>query len=104
MGFVYKYTKLITYHVFVILFGMVFAILFAFINGLISFIHVWIYGPALKITLLWVYAFTPLITVPLRAIFTPIVDVSARIFRQIRIQANLTGPFAENVAGQRRNV
>ena len=98
-GLMYKYTKLVVYHIFVILIGFVFAFIWAIINGITAFIHVWLWGPALKLTLLWIYAVTPLVTVPLRAIFTPLVDIQARIFRQIRVQANLTGPFAEKFAG-----
>lgn len=100
MNVVYKYTKLIIYHILVILFGIAFTIFFAIFNGLISFIHVWMYGPFLKITILWVYALTPLLTVPLRAM----VDVCARSFRQFRIQAKFTGFTAGSVAGQKSNV
>ena len=97
-GLMYKYTKLIVYHFFVILIGLILAFIWAVINGIMAFIHVWIWGPALKLSLLWIYAVIPLVTEPLRAIFTPLVDVQARVFRQIRVQANLTGPLAEKLA------
>ena len=74
------------------------AILWAILNGLFVFIHVWIYLPAMKITIFWVYAFAPLMAAPIQAIFTPLVDVSARIFRQIRIKATLNGPLGEKLA------
>ena len=90
-GLVYKYTKLVVYHFFVILYGIVFAFLWAIINGITAFIHTWIWNPALKLTLLWVWAIAPLATEPIRAICTPAVDVSARLFRQIRVHATLAG-------------
>lgn len=74
------------------------SILWAIINGIMVFILVWIYQPALRMTIMWIYAITPLATVPLQAIFTPLVDVVARIFRQIRIKAKLDGSFAERLA------
>lgn len=99
-GVMYKYTKLVVYNIFVILIGFIFAFIWAIINGINAFIHVWLWGPALKLTLLWIYAVTPLVTVPLRAICTPLFDVLARIFRQIHVQANLTGSFPEKFVGQ----
>ena len=104
MDVIYRYTKLIVYHLFVVLFGFIFIIFFAIINGITAFVHVWIYGPLAKFILLWMYAFMPLITEPLRAFLTPLVDVSARIFRKIRIQANVTGPFADALAARGSNV
>ncbi len=91
MGLVYQYTKLGVYHFFVLTLGLLLAFLWAIINGVMAFVHTWIYNPALKAILLWVYAITPLFTEPLRAIFKPLVDVSARIFRQIRISTNFSG-------------
>ena len=90
LDYTYKYVKLFTYHFFVFVFGFILAILFAIINGIVSFVHVWIFGPSLKVTLLWVYAVAPLATAPLTAIYTPLVDATARIFRQIRVQ--VSGP------------
>ena len=91
LGLTYKYVKLFTYHFFVFVFGFILAFLFAILNGVMSFIHVWIYGPTAKIALLWVYAVIPLAVAPLRAILRPLVDVHARIFRQIRV--NLSGSY-----------
>ena len=96
----YTYTKLGVYHFLVVLIGFILMFLWAIINGICSFIHVWVWGPALKLFLVVIFALAPLITEPLRAIFTPLVDVQARIFRQIRVHANLTGLFAKNFAGQ----
>ena len=100
LGITYKYTKLVIYHIFVILIGVPMAILWAILNGIMVFILVWLYQPVLRVTVMWIYAFTPLVTVPIQAIFTPLVDVSARIFRQIRIKASLDGSYAEKLAGR----
>ena len=100
LGVTYKYTKLVIYHIFVILIGVPMAILWAILNGLMVFILVWLYQPVLRVTVMWIYALTPLFTVPIQAILTPLVDVSARIFRQIRIKANLEGSFADRLAGR----
>ena len=104
MDYTYKYVKLFVYHFFVFVFGFILAIVFAIINGIVSFVHVWIYGPSLKVVLLWVYAVAPLATVPLRAIITPMVDVLARTFRQIRVQANLSGPLPAYLSRQSSSV
>ena len=100
LGITYKYTKLVIYHIFVILIGIPISLLWAIINGIMVFVLVWIYQPALRMVIMWIYAITPLATVPLQAIFTPLVDVGARIFRQIRIKVRLDGSFAERLAGQ----
>ena len=104
MDYTYKYVKSFVYHFFVFVFGIVFAILFAMLNGIMSFIHVWIFGPTLKLTLLWIYAVAPLATAPVRAIYVPLVDATARIFRQIRLQARLSGPIPEYIARERCTV
>ncbi len=91
MGMVYQYTKLIIYHSLVLTLGLLLAFLWAIINGLMAFVHTWIYNPALKAILLWVYAIAPIFTEPLRAFLKPLVDVSARIFRQIRVSTNFSG-------------
>lgn len=100
LGIIYKYVKLFTYHFFVFIFGFFLAIIFALLNGVMSFIHVWIFGPTVKVTLLWVYAIIPLAVAPLRAFFEPLVDIHARIFRQIRV--HLSGPMVTQ--NQRRSV
>lgn len=99
-GMLYRYTKLLVYHFLVVLIGFIFAFIWAIINGINTFIHVWIWGPTLKFIQVWIFALAPVITVPLRAILTPLVDAQARIFRQIRVHANLNGPFAKAFAGQ----
>ena len=98
----YKYTKLFTYHFFVFIFGFPFAISFALLNGFIYFIHVWIFGPLAKITLLWVYALIPVLVSPIAAYMRPLVDVHARVFRQIRI--HLSGPTLKYSTRERSNV
>ena len=80
------------------------AILWAILNGLFVFIHVWIYLPIMKITVFWVYAFAPLVAAPIQAVFTPLVDVSARIFRQIRVKATLNGNIADKLVGHSHSV
>ena len=102
LGVTYKYTKLVIYHIFVILIGVPMTLLWALINGIMVFVLVWLYQPVLRLTIMWIYALTPLVTVPLQAIFTPLVDVGARIFRQIRIKAKLDGALAEKLAGKSR--
>ena len=63
----------------------------AIINGIISFVLVWIWGPALRLTVVVVYSVAPAYYVPVQAILSPIVDVFARLFRQCVIQAKLSG-------------
>ena len=96
-GLMYKYTKLFVYYFFVLVIGLFLVFIWAVMNGIVVFFHVWIWGPTLKFILLVTYAVMPLVTEPLRALFTPLVDVQARIFRQIRVQANLSGPLAEKL-------
>ena len=91
LGLVYKYIKLVLYHIFVILIGIPMTILWALINGLMAFVLVWLWGPALRLTIIIIYSVTPLATVPMQAILTPLVDVLARFFRQIRVRADLGG-------------
>ena len=67
LGITYKYTKLVVYHIFVILIGIPMAILWAVLNGIMVFVLVWLYQPVLRVTVMWIYAVTPLITVPLQA-------------------------------------
>ena len=95
----YKYTLIIVYHFFVFLYGVIFAFLFAIINAIVVFFHVWVYGPALKLALLWTHALAPLVVAPIRAMYRPLVDASARVFRQIRVDGKLNGSFAERLAG-----
>jgi hypothetical protein len=103
MDFTYKYVKLIVYHFLVFTLGIIFAILFAVLNAVLAFVHVWIYGPFLKIVLMWIYALAPFVTAPLRAIHLPLVDVSARFFRQFRLQAHISGPIPEYIISKARS-
>ena len=91
VGIIYKYTKLAIYHIFVILIGVPMAIVWAIINGITVFVIVWLWGPAIKLTVLLVYAVAPAFTAPLQAILAPLADIIARIFRQIRIRAHIDG-------------
>ena len=91
ISFVFKYTKLVVYNIFVVIFGFLFAFFWAFIYGIIVFILSWIWSPALRLILLMINAILPLVTEPLRALFSPLVDVAARFFRQIRIKLSLDG-------------
>ena len=90
-GYVFKFTKLILYNLFVIIFGIPLAILWGLQLSLIVFVVTWIYHPGLKIVLLVVNATLPIVTEPLRALFTPLVDVLARVFRQIRVNTTVNG-------------
>ena len=98
LGITYQFTKLVTYHIFVFLLGIPMLIFWALFNAVVVFILVWIYQPGLRVMIMVTYAWMPLVTVPLQAMLTPLVDASARIFRQIRIKANLEGSFAERLA------
>ena len=91
LGIVYKYTKLVLYHIFVILIGVPLMFLWAIVNGIMAFILVWVWGPALRLLVVVVYSVAPAYVVPVQAIFSPIVDVFARIFRQCVIQAKMSG-------------
>ncbi len=91
MGLVYKYTKLAIYHFFVIVVGIPLMFLWAIVNGIMTFVLVWMWGPALRLTVTLVYSVAPTWYVPVQAILTPIVDVFARIFRQCVIKAKLNG-------------
>ena len=91
LDYTYEYVKLVTYNIFVFVFGMLLVIFFGTINGMMAFCHVWVYGPIRKLGLIVIYSTAPLLTEPMRALLTPLYDIHARIFRQIRIQFNLTG-------------
>ena len=95
LNFTYKHIKLIVYVILVVFLGIPFVILYAIFNAFAVFFVVWMYQPLLRVLVMLTYAFAPLVTVPLQAVFTPLVDVNARLFRQIRIKANLGGTFAE---------
>ena len=99
--FVYKYTLMIVYHIFVLLFGILIAFIGGLINAMMVFIHVWLHGPLLKLYLLWTYAFAAYVVAPIRAMYQPLVDASARVFRQIRVDGKLNGSYAERLAGSR---
>ena len=91
LSYAFKYTKLVVYNILVLFFGLPFAILWAFIYGIIVFVLSWIWSPVLRLTLLAFNAVVPLCTEPFQAMFSPLVDVSARFFRQIRIKLSLDG-------------
>ncbi len=95
---VYKWTKLITYHIFVIIIGIPLMIVWALVNGITAFTYSWIWSPAMRITIFWVAATLPLVTMPLVTIFRPLIDVAARCLSQIRIKTDLNGKgFVQNV-------
>ena len=91
LEFIYKWIKLITYHFFVFLIGIPLMIVWAFLNGIMAFIYSWIWSPVLRLSIFWLAAAMPLVTMPLVAIFKPLADVIGRMFRQIRIKADLNG-------------
>lgn len=97
LGQMYGHIKCAIYHLFVFVFGFLMVLIWGVVNGIFTFIHVWVWGPALKLILLWVHAIVPLVIVPLRLIGTPLIDVSARIFRQIHVRANVTKVATEKV-------
>ncbi|XP_064394053.1 uncharacterized protein LOC135341430 [Halichondria panicea] len=98
LGIVYKWTKLITYHVFVIIIGIPLMIVWALVNGITAFTYSWLWSPAMRITIFWIAATLPLVTMPLVTIFRPLTDVAARCLSQIRVKAALDGKgFVQNV-------
>ena len=70
----YKYLMLTVYHILVILLGFIVAMILAIINGIGIFIHVWVWGPVLKMILTIIYSITPLCTKPFCAIYTSIIQ------------------------------
>ena len=98
LGIVYKWTKLITYHVFVIIIGIPLMIVWALVNGITAFTYSWLWSPAMRITIFWIAATLPLVTMPLVTIFRPLTDVAARCLSQIYVKAALDGKgFVQNV-------
>ncbi len=91
LGIIYKWIKLITYHVFVFLIGIPLMIIWALVNGITAFTYSWIYSPALRITIFWIAASLPLGTMPLVTLFRPLVDMGARCFSQIRLKGSVEG-------------
>ena len=55
LSLTYKYTKIVIYHILVIIVGIWFAIAWAVINAAVAFFHAWVYGPMLKLMLIIVY-------------------------------------------------
>ena len=91
LGIVFKYTKFIIYHFFVVILGIPIMFLWALLNGMMTFGLVWIWGPALRMFVVLAYSVAPALYVPVQAVFSPIIDVQARIFRQCVIQAKVSG-------------
>lgn len=88
---VYKWIKLITYHVLAFAIGVPLMIVWAFLGGIFAFIYSWIWSPILRVLIFILAAVLPVATMPLVLLCRPLVDVSARMFRQIQIKANLNG-------------
>ncbi len=99
LGLIYKYTKLILYHILVVIFGIPLMILAALINGGLVFLLVWVWGPMLRMALISLLAVIPIITVPYVAFYSPIADVVARIFRQCRFRVDLNSALGRNLPG-----
>ena len=87
----YKYTKLVTYVIFLILVGVPMTFVWGCVNGTVIFSCVWLWGPTLKLIKLFIHACAPIIVVPVQVICTPSVDVFARMWRQCRLQAIILG-------------
>ena len=88
---VFTYIKLFVYNFLVLILGLPLAVLWGIIIAISAFIYTWIWGPALKTVLMWLYASVPLVLAFLRSVYRPFVDVSARIFRQIRLRSSVNG-------------
>jgi hypothetical protein len=100
LGLIFKYTKLVLYHIFVILVGIPLIILWAIINGITAFVLVWMWGPALRYLIVWVHAIVPAVMIPVTALLTPYVDVMARFLSKIKVTANVNGSLGKKLAGQ----
>ena len=87
----FTYIKLFVYNFLVLILGLPLAVLWGIIIAISAFIYTWIWGPALKTVLMWLYASVPLVLAFLRSVYRPFVDVSARIFRQIRLRSSVNG-------------
>ena len=97
LGIIYKWIKIITYHIFVFVIGIPLMIIWALLNGIMAFIYSWIWSPTLRITIFWIAAVLPLITMPLVTIFRPLIDVAARCLSKIRCKAGVDGKgFVQN--------
>ena len=96
LGIIYKYTKLVLYHIFVIIVGIPLTIVWAIVNSITTFYLVWMWGPALRLFMVLIYAVAPAVTIPFNALVSPVVDVFARIFRQCRIR--VSGDFGNKAA------
>ena len=94
----FKYTKLVVYNFFVILLGIFLAFIWAIVYGIIMFYITYVWSPSLRLALILINTALPLATEPLRAFLTPLADVAARIFRQIRIKAQLNGGLLSPLA------
>lgn len=81
LSLTYKYTKIVIYHILVIIVGIWFAIAWAVINAAVAFFHAWVYGPMLKLMLIIVYMLNPLYSVPVRVLLRPPVDTIGRLCR-----------------------
>lgn len=90
LGLVYKFFKLVLYHVFVIFLGIPLAVMWGVVNGIVIFVLVWIWAPLLRLTIVSIHAVTPAVTVPIQALLAPLVDAIGRVFRQIRIRGDLS--------------
>ena len=105
IGFIFKYTKLIVYNILVIVFGFLFAAIWAIIYGIHLFILIWIWSPLQRLTLITIHFLLPLTTETLRAVLYPPADAIGRIFRQIRIKASFSGGLnLQGIAGRTQNV
>ncbi len=88
IGMFYQYLKLFIYHIFVFLIGIPLAILWAITNGIIIFTVVWMWGPLLKVISMMTYSLAPLVTVATEVSLRPFMDMTARVFRQIRVKGD----------------
>jgi hypothetical protein len=101
LGLSFKYTKLVLYHILVILVGIPLTILWALTNGLTAFMLVWMWGPLLRFLIVWFYAFiVPAVAIPVTALLSPYVDVMARLLSKIKVTANVNGSLVNKPAGQ----
>ena len=84
---------MIVYNVLVLIFGIFFALMWAFLGGLLAFTVTWVWWPIMRAILFACGAVIPAIVEPFKALFSPFADVLSRILRQIRVDATLNGGF-----------
>ena len=81
LSVVYKHTKWVIYHIFVIAIGVWIALLLAVINGVFAFFHVWMWGPLVKLLLMVLYMLKPFYSALVKVLLYPLAETAALLCR-----------------------